>query len=289
MIGSAVALSLGSRGNEIFKLVRREPVSNNEIRWDIGQNILSSDTIEGLDAVIHFAGENIGEGRWTKKKKERILESRIKGTRLLSENLAGLKRPPKVFITASAVGFYGDRGGTFLTEHSSRGEGFLPEVCVQWEKAAEKAIKAGIRVVNTRFGIVLASEAKLLKIQKKIFRLYLGGIIGSGNQYISWISIEDLKRALLFILNHSEISGPVNLVSPNPITNREFTRIFARTLRRPAVFRIPAFAVKAVFSEKGVEMILSSTRVFPEKLLKAGFDFQYENLHKALKKALILD
>lgn len=289
LIGSSLVPSLVASGHEVLKLVRRKPVDINEIEWDAGKGLLDLDRLEGLDALIHLAGENIGDGRWTNMKKDRILQSRVKSTKFLSENLAQLKRPPKVFITASAVGYYGDRGDEALTEDSPAGEGFLAETCKRWEEASQGAAKAGIRVVNTRFGVVLSAEAKLIKIQKRIFTCYLGGVIGSGKQYLSWISLEDLKNAILFILNHSEITGPVNVVSPNPVANREYTRIFARVLKRPAFFRIPGFVIQILYGEKGKEMILSSTRAIPQKLLNAGFGYKYSDLNETLNTILIID
>lgn len=284
MIGSSLVSSFVSSGHDVLKLVRHQPANENEIEWDVEKSLLDLNSLEGLDAVIHLAGENIGDGRWTRNKKDRILQSRVKSTEFLSKNLTKLKRPPKVFITASAVGYYGDRGDEVLTEDSPAGGGFLAETCKFWEEASQSAADAGIRVVNMRFGVVLASEAKLIKIQKRIFSCYLGGVVGSGEQYISWISLEDLKAAIIFILNHPEIKGPVNVVSPNPVANREFTRIFAHALKRPTVFKIPGFAVRLLFGEKGEEMILFSTRAVPQKLPNAGFYFKHENLLDILKE-----
>jgi uncharacterized protein (TIGR01777 family) len=282
LIGSALSSYLSIERHEVFKLVRREPLVENEIRWDIELGAISEEKIEGFDAVIHLAGENIGEGRWTKKKKNKILSSRVDGTRFLSEKLTQLKRPPKVFIVASAVGIYGNRKDEILTEESTAGTGFLADVCMRWEMASELARKSAIKVVNTRFGIILAPEAKIIKMLKSLFKLYLGGIISSGRQYMSWIAIEDLIRAISFILEHPEIEGPVNIVSPYPVTNKEFTESFVKALRRRTMFRIPAIAVRILFGEKGKEMILSSTRAYPKKLMESGFKFDFEKVNSLL-------
>ena len=273
LIGSALVSYLESRDHNIYKLVRRKPLSDCEISLDFEHDSHAKDKMEGFDAVIHLAGENIGEGRWTGEKKKRILFSRVDGTRLLSERLAALRNKPKVFISASAVGFYGDRGNKKLTEADGKGTGFLADVCSEWEAVCAPAAEAGIRVVNPRFGVVLSKDAKIIKMLKVLFNLNLGGVIGGGGQYMSWISMHDLVRAIEFILLNPRIEGAVNVVSPGPVTNREFTKSMAKALRRYAFFRIPSFIIKIIFGAKGKEMLLFSIRTVPEKLTKLGFCF----------------
>lgn len=282
-VGTHLISHLPSLYHDVWRLVRSPVDGENQIFWD-PKTYAVGDTgpLEGFDAVVHLCGESIVGGRWTEKKKKSISESRVESTRRLVSLLSGLSRPPRTFICASAVGYYGDRTDRRLTERSSAGLGFLPELCVRWEREASAAADFGARVVNLRIGIVLSPKGGMLGSVLPVFRLGLGGVIGNGGQYISWISVEDLSRIIVFLLGRGEISGPVNAVSPDPVTNREFTKTLAGALRRPAPLPLPEFVVRLVFGEMGVEAMLSSARVFPEKLLSSGFRFHHEKLGKAL-------
>jgi hypothetical protein len=241
--------------------------------------------LEGVEAVVHLAGENIGQ-RWTPASKERIWRSRVEGTRLLAEAIAASPAPPKVFISASATGYYGDRGDEALDEGAAPGRGFLAELCQAWEQAAQTAAAAGTRVVNPRFGVVLSARGGALARLLPVFRLGLGGSLGSGRQYMSWVDMDDLVQAVLFLLSREEFSGPVNVTSPNPVTNAEFTRTLARVLGRPALFRVPAFALQVLLGEMAREALLSGQRVLPARLQAAGFQFRYPELEASLRHAL---
>ncbi len=255
-----------------------------QIAWDPARP-LAPELVSGFDAVIHLSGESI-VGRWTEAKKKRIRESRVLATRNLSEALAKAKQHPRVLISGSAIGFYGDRGDEILREDSSSGTGFLPEVCCEWEAATQAASAAGIRVVYIRTGIVLSSRGGALQKMLLPFRLGLGGKTGSGRQWMSWIEMDDMVRAALWILNHDSLSGAVNMVAPNPVTNAEFTKTFAAVLSRPAIFSMPAFAVRLVFGEMGKETLLGSQRVEPAKLIASGYAFQQPDLRQALEEIL---
>jgi hypothetical protein len=281
LIGSALVAQL----KDCVKLVRREPSHPNETRWDPERAIIDEAALEGLDAVVHLAGENIA-GRWDQEKKAKIRDSRIKGTALLSNALARLSQKPKVFVCASAVGYYGDRGDQILTEASPPGSGFLPEVCRLWEAATEPAAESGIRVVNLRIGIVLSSRGGALARMLTPFKLGLGGPIGSGQQYMSWIDLEDLIRIITHALKAESLCGPVNAVAPNPVTNAEFARALGRALSRPALLPLPAFAARLAFGQMADELLLASARVKPEKLLSSGFQFNYPDIDSSLRHIL---
>lgn len=255
-----------------LKLVRRQPTASDERFWDPAKGELDPSHLENIDAVINLAGANIS-GFWTAAKKRAILESRLQTTKLLAETMAKLKNPPRLLLNASAVGIYGDRGGEILTERSSPGTGFLAEVCQQWEQATEPASQVGVRVICLRFGPVLFKEGGLLGRLLPLFKLGLGGVIGSGEQYISWIAIEDLVRMVDFALS-TPLQGAVNATNPVPVTNREFTKELGKALHRPTLLPVPTFAVK-LLGEMGRELLLSSTRAIPEKLQQAGFEFKF--------------
>ena len=284
MIGAALRAALEKRGDQVSRLVRREPRHLQEIRWDPMQAI-SSEMVSGFDAVIHLSGESVA-GRWTESKKRQIRDSRVISTKNLATALAKAEKPPQTFVCASAIGYYGDRGDEVLKEESPSGEGFLAEVSREWEQATEAAAQAGIRVVNVRIGVVLSRGGGALKKMLLPFRLGLGGKIGSGCQWLSWIHIEDLVAAVLHIMAHSELSGPVNMVSPNPVTNAEFTEALAETARRPAIFAVPAFAARLIFGEFAEEGLLSSARVLPQRLLDKGFHFENPDLGRAFRELL---
>lgn len=287
LVGTALIKSLqADGGHEIFRLVRHYPESSSEIEWSPDRYSIALARIEGFDAVVHLAGESIAEGRWTDEKKKRIRESRVKGTRLLGDALANLTAPPKTMISASAIGYYGNRGDEVLTESSASGEGFLPDVCVEWEKATALATEKGIRVVNTRFGIILDQNGGALAKMLPPFRMGIGGRIGSGKQWMSWIALDDVVGGIKFALTDETLSGPVNFVAPNPVTNAEFTKTLGKALSRPTIFPIPAFGVRLVFGEMADALLLSSQRVEPAILTNAGFRFNYSDLPGALRHVL---
>jgi uncharacterized protein (TIGR01777 family) len=286
LVGTALIKSLEAEGHEIFRLVRHYPDSSSEIEWSPDRYSIALARLEGFDAVVNLAGESIAEGRWTEDKKRRIRESRIKGTKLLGDALANLTNRPKTFICASAVGYYGDRGDELLTETSTPGKDFLADLCVEWEKATALATEKGIRVVNTRFGLILDPNGGALAKMLPPFRLGLGGSIGSGKQWMSWIALDDVVGALKFALANEELNGPVNFVAPNPVTNAEFTKRLGEALSRPTLFPIPAFGVRLAFGEMADALLLSSQRVAPKRLKEAGYEFEYQQLEAALLHVL---
>lgn len=286
-VGSHLLNVISSNSSEIWRLVRSRAEGERLIFWDPqGGRVDNPDLLEGFDAVVHLSGENI-VGRWTEKKKDSIRQSRILSTRYLVNLFSGLRNPPKTFICASATGYYGDRGGERLTERSAVGSGFLPDTCREWENEANKASDFGVRVINLRTGPVLSPRGGILSSLLLPFKMGLGGVVGSGEQYLSWISIEDLSRIIVYLLEHEEVRGPVNAVSPNPVTNREFTATLARILRRPAWLAVPAFAVRLFFGEMGRCTILAGSMVFPEKLLSCGYEFLHEDLDSALEDIVL--
>lgn len=285
-VGSQVVRQLAAQGDEILRLVRRKPAGPQEIRWDPQADQLDPAALEGVSAVVHLAGEPIAAGRWTPAKKARIRESRIQGTRLLAETLGSLSRPPQVLLSASAIGIYGCRGAEPLTEKSRPGKGFLAEVGVEWERATEPALKKGIRVVLLRIGIVLHPAGGALKKMLPAFRLGLGGPLGSGRQYMSWISREDLVGIIQHALVTPGLTGPVNAVSPRPVTNLEFTRALGKALHRPAFLPVPAVALKLLLGKLADEALLASARVEPAQLKASGFRFKHPDLETALRAML---
>jgi uncharacterized protein (TIGR01777 family) len=254
-----------------------------EIGWQPDHGRIDAERLEGVDAVVHLAGENIASGRWTSEKKRAIRDSRVNGTVLLSESLARLSRPPSVFLSASAIGYYGDRGDELLTETSPRGKGFLPDVCINWERATAPAVEKGIRTVYTRFGIILdANEGALAKMLTP-FRMGIGGRIGDGRQWMSWIALADVVNALKYLIEDTSTRGPVNFVSPNPVTNAEFTKTLGRVLSRPTLFPVPAFGARLAFGEMADALLLSSQKVEPGVLSDRGFPFTWPTLEPALR------
>lgn len=282
LIGSAFLASLNPHENQVYKLIReRERKSSSDIPWNPEEKVSDVSLLEGFDAVVHLAGENI-MGRWTDLKKKKIKESRVLGTNVLCQTLSKLKKPPSVLICASGIAYYGEQGDEVLTEHRLGGEGFLAKVCEEWEEAARPAVEKGIRVVHLRIGMVLSSKGGAFAKLIPIFRLGLGGQLGPGNQYMSWISIEDLVRIIVYSMQHESLAGPINAVSPFPVTNKEFAKTLGKVLHRPAFLTVPTFAINLVFGEMGNEVLLSSIRVKPEKLELSGFTFKYPNLEDAL-------
>ena len=275
---------LAEAGHRVTALVRRPP-GPAEIRWDPAGSGLDPALLRGVDAVVHLAGENLAEGRWTEDRKREILESRKLSTRLLAEAMAGAPDGPRTLVSASAIGYYGERGDEELTETSVPGTGFLPEVCVAWEAATAAAADAGIRVVRVRTGLLLTPEGGLLKRILLPFRLGVGGRLGDGQQWMSWISAVDLLRLYREALE-GDLTGPVNAVAPAAVRNEEFTRVLARVLHRPAVMVVPKTALRAVYGQMADEAILSSTHVLPGVLKDSGFQFEHPALGPALSHLL---
>src|SRR5689334_7673639 len=288
LVGKALITSLTSDVYDIIRLVRNNPSGADEIEWHPNQGKLDAAKLEGLDAVVHLAGESIASSRWSDEKKRTIRDSRVKGTSLLSESLARLSRPPSVFLSASAIGYYGNRGDEVLTEESTPGDDFLANVCVEWENATIPAIEKGIRTVHARFGIILDKNEGALAKMLTPFQMGVGGRIGSGKQWMSWIAIDDVVKGLKFLIDGS-ISGPVNFVAPNPVTNAEFTKTLGRALSKPTLFPMPEFGVRLAFGEMGEALLLSSQRVKPRVLQQTGFSFAQPSLEAALREILSAD
>lgn len=306
MLGSAIGKALVQRGIEVLRLVRREAKGPDEVRWEPGLSGASTQSTQdnalgmyqidrlagqleelgGIGAAVHLSGANVSTRRWTAQYKREMTESRVTTTRILAETLAKMKTPPVVLVSASAVGFYGNRGDEVLDEDSAKGEGFFPELCVAWEDAARPAQAAGVRVVHPRFGVVLGPDGGALARMAPMFRLSLGGKLGSGRQWMSWIGEADAVSAVLFALENTGLAGAVNAVSPDPVTNADFTRELAKAVHRPAFVAAPAFALRLAFGEMADEALLASTRVLPKRLLEAGFAFQHPTLAGAFAAAL---
>ena len=286
LVGTALQQALSAAGHEIYRLVRYAPHSDREIEWSPDRYSIALSRIEGFDAVYHLAGESIASGRWDQEKKKKIRESRTRGTKLLSDALANLTQPPKTLICASAIGYYGNRGDELLTESSAAGNDFLSEVCVEWEQATEHARAKGVRVVNTRFGIILDKEGGALAKMLTPFRMGIGGRIGDGKQWMSWIALNDVIGGLQFVLANDALAGPINFVAPNPVRNAEFTKALGQALSRPTIFPIPAFGVRLAFGEMADALLLSSQRVEPAILKEARYEFRHPDLAGALKAVL---
>lgn len=287
LVGSALAPFLTSGGHEVLRLVRRPAQGADEARWDPEARApLDLSRLEGVDALVHLAGEPIAERRWNPARKARIESSRVAGTRRLAEALARLEARPSVLVCASAIGFYGDRGEEELDEESPPGAGFLPEVCERWEEAAAPAREAGMRVVHARIGVVLSPRGGALARMLPPFRLGVGGPLGSGRQWMSWISLDDLIAALHRAIVDGNLEGPVNAVAPHPVRNRDFARALGRALGRPALTPVPAFAARALFGELADALLLASTRVLPRRLESTGFRFAHPHLDQALAHLL---
>jgi uncharacterized protein len=285
LVGSALIPFLESTGASITRLVRRPPQSG-EISWDPSAGEIDAAGLEGFDAVVHLAGENIAARRWNAATKARLHHSRVLATRLLAETLADRVHPPRVLVSASAVGYYGDRGDEILAEPSSSGRNFLAGLCREWESASQAAEDAGIRVVRLRIGMVLSPRGGALAKMLPAFRLGVGGILGSGRQYMSWIAIDDLIAIIHRAIADEGVAGALNAVSPNPVTNREFTRALASVLSRPAVIPAPAFALRAALGEMADALLLSSQRAVPSRLEADGFQWKYPELRGALLHVL---
>jgi uncharacterized protein (TIGR01777 family) len=286
LIGSNLTPALAAKGHDVVLLVRRRPSAGERVlAWDPDAGTIDRPGLEGADAVIHLAGENVF-GRWSPAKKQRIRDSRVQGTRIVSDVIAGLTRRPALLLAASAIGYYGDRGDEALTEQSAPGEDFLAQVARDWEAATAPAKQAGIRVVNMRFGVVLTPTKGALAMMLPPFRLGLGGPVGSGNQYLSWIALDDAINAILHLLDTPTLAGPVNLTAPTPVTNREFAKTLGKVLGRPAVVTVPIFALRMAFGTDGAAMLLSGQRVLPARLLASGFRFSNDAVEPALRYLL---
>jgi uncharacterized protein (TIGR01777 family) len=284
LIGTALVPALKASGYEVVRLVRRASSGNGQIGWDPART-LSPESVSGFDSVVHLAGESI-VGRWTEAKKRRILESRVQGTRNLVEALAQAPQRPRVLISGSASGYYGDRGDEILREDSPPGQAFTSELCRQWEAATQAAASAGIRTAQIRLGVVLSAAGGALKKMLPPFRMGVGGNVGNGRQWFSWVDMQDVIGAIQHILKTDGLQGPVNLASPKPVTNAEFTKTLASMLLRPAILPMPAFAARLVFGQMGDELLLASQRLEPSKLLAGGYVFEKPDLRMALEGIL---
>jgi len=287
LVGSALVRSLSGAGHVVVRLVRsRDAVAQDSALWDPAKGEIDAAGLGGVEAVVHLAGESVAAGRWNAARKARIRESRVGGTSLLSKALARLEPRPKTLLCASAVGYYGDRGDEILREASAPGSNFLASTCAEWEAAPGPAIDAGIRVVLHRIGVVLSREGGALARMLTPFRLGAGGRLGSGKQWMSWISLEDLVGVFQHTLATAALEGPVNAVAPTPVTNAEFTKTLGRVLSRPTVFPMPAFAARLAFGELADELLLASARVEPARLLATGYRFRHPTLEEALRAVL---
>ena len=285
LIGSSLVSFLSNEGVAVTRILRENPDDKN-ISWKPEGGGWDSAFARGVDGIIHLAAENIASGKWTRKKKEKIRNSRNEGTKRLCEQILKLPTTPSVFVCASAIGYYGNRGMEFLNEVSPKGSGFLPDVCAGWEEASNIVSKAGVRVVNVRFGIVLSKNGGALTKMLTPFKMGMGGKIGSGAQYMSWVAMDDVTGAIYHALVTDSLKGPVNVTAPNPATNKEFTNTLGKVLNRPTVMPMPAFAARLAFGEMAKDLLLASTKVAPKRLSDSGYKFQYPKLENALKHVL---
>jgi len=285
LVGNALTDRLCSKGHHIYPL-HRNPSSEKTHYWFPEENRIHLDDEIKLDAVIHLAGENIADSRWTQKKKDRILNSRVHGTRLLAEAISALKHRPELLISGSAIGYYGDTGDNIVDENSARGEGFLSDVAAQWETATQAAEDAGMRTIHLRTGIVLSPDGGVLQKMLLPFNMGLGGVVGNGKQYMSWISINDVGDIIDHMLNDEKLSGPYNLVAPQPVTNYDFTKSLGRALHRPTISPLPAFAARMMFGEMADALLLSSSRIAATRLNSLGYNFIDRDLEQTLSRLL---
>lgn len=302
MLKVAITGSTGLVGPKIIDLLLREnyavtQISRQEalkgdvqtplIVWDPARGQLDSNALEGFDIIIHLAGTNVGDA-WSPARKKSILDSRVNGTRLLSRTIASLKQKPKLLICASAIGYYGNcSANDVLDEGSPKGQGFLPDVCWQWEFETKPAQEAGVRVVHMRIGVVLSKAGGALAKMWMPFQLGLGGVLGHGRQMLSWVALDEIPSIISFIIKNEKIAGPVNVVAPNPVSNREFTKVLGKVINRPVIFPVPGFAIRMLFGEMGQSLLLEGSKVLPKKLLDAGYRFKYPDIGSALEKAVL--
>jgi len=286
LIGGALRAALTAEGHRVLRLVRKPPASGDEVEWNPEVGVVDPGCVAGIDAVIHLAGENIASGRWSRRRMEAIRASRVEGTRALVGSLGRSSPPPKAFLCASAVGIYGDRGDEVLTEQSPLGSGFLAEVCQAWEHEAAAVAQAGVRWVGLRFGVVVTPTGGMLTQVLPQFKRGIGGRVGNGRQYMSWIALDDVVGAVRHVLADPGWTGPVNIVSPQPVTNAEFTSILARVLGKSAALPVPAMVLRLAVGRMADEVLLVSTRVRPERLVSGGYEFQLPELTAALRQML---
>ncbi len=286
LVGSALVPALRAAGHEVWRFVRRAPrPGSDELYWQPSEGRLDPSTLSGIDGVVHLSGENLGQ-RWTDAVRHRIRESRVRSTEVLSTAMTLIEPRPRVLITASAVGIYGNRGDELLDERSSTGDDFLGRLGQEWEGATGPAANAGIRVAHTRSGVMLTPEGGMLGRVLPIFKIGVGGTIGSGNQWLSWVALPDALRAILFLLERDDIAGAVNVVAPDVVTNAEFTRTLGKVLGRPTVTIAPAFAVRLAYGEMAEATVLASQRVESRRLRDVGFEFRFPALEGALREVL---
>lgn len=286
LIGTALQKSFSEKGYEMLLASRGKPEKPNDIQWDVENGFSEPERLEGLDVVIHLAGETVSGLRWTEEKKKAIHDSRVLGTRNVVETISELTNRPKLLISASGMDFYGDRGDEIMTESSKAGDTFLAEVCKDWEAEARRAEDAGVRTVLLRSGMVLSKDGGALATMLTPFKFGVGGVVGSGKQWMSWISLDDLVRVVNFVIENESIRGAVNNASPNPVTNEEFTKTLGEVLYRPTILPLPEFAVNFVLGEMGDALLLDSRRIAPKRLLDAGFEFKYPELKEAIEHAV---
>ncbi|MBL8181729.1 MAG: TIGR01777 family oxidoreductase [Blastocatellia bacterium] len=286
LVGKELQKSFAAKGYEMLLASRSEPKDDNHIQWTIEEGFSEPEKLEGIDVVVHLAGENVSGLRWTDDKKKAIRDSRVLGTRNVVDAISKLKKKPHTFIASSAIGFYGERGDEEVTESSAAGDNFLAGVCKEWEAESRRAEDAGIRTVLLRTGIVLSKDGGALATMLTPFKLGVGGVVGSGKQWMSWISLEDEIAVINFAIENENIRGAVNAVSPNPATNEEFTKTLGEVLYRPTFIPLPEFAVSMIFGEMGDALLLASTKVMPKRLEDAGFEFKHPNLKEAIESAV---
>jgi uncharacterized protein len=286
LVGAALVPFLTTAGHEVVRLVRRPARDREEVRWDPERGEIDRAALDGVEAVVHLAGANIAEGRWTSARKRELRESRVGPTRLLAETLADLPRPPRVLVSSSAIGYYGERGDEWVDEASPATSDFLGTLAREWEQACDPASRGGLRVVRLRTGLVLAPEGGALGRMLLPFKAGVGGVLGSGRQFMSWIAIDDLLDVIQLAMTAASLAGPVNAVAPEPVTNREFTKTLGRVLGRPTLVPAPAFALRLAFGELADATLLASTRVRPSRLLAAGHRFRFPDLERALRHLL---
>jgi len=287
LVGTELQKSFAEKGYEMLLASRSEPKDDKHIQWSIEEGFAEPEKLEGIDVVVHLAGENVSGGlRWSDEKKKAIRDSRVLGTRNVVDAISKLKEKPKVFVASSAIGFYGERGDEEVTESSAAGDNFLADVSKSWEAESRRAEDAGIRTVLLRTGIVLSKDGGALGTMLTPFKLGVGGVVGSGKQWMSWISMEDEIAIINFVIENENIRGAVNAVSPNPVTNQEFTKTLGDVLYRPTFLPLPEFAVSMVFGEMGDALLLASTKVIPKRLTDAGFEFKYPDLKPAIENAV---
>ncbi len=287
MVGTALKDKLKAEGHEVVSYARKvSPGQTGEFAWNPDAGTIDTAGLVGVEAVVNLAGENIAGKRWSAEQKEKIRASRVKGTTLLANTIAALAVKPEVLVSASAIGFYGDRGDEMLTENSAPGTGFLAEVCKEWEQSTKAAEASGVRIVMARFGVILSKNGGALQKMLPIFQMGGGGIIGSGKQYMSWVTLDDVVNALIFAVQNKSVKGAVNIVAPNSVRNSEFTDALGHALHRPVVLPLPAFAAKLIMGEMADELLLSSARVEPLALEENKFGFEYPNLAGALLHTL---